>query len=194
MIYNSLNLEAIKFASESNYKPELACVFFKRDATIATDGYILVEISTPAKLQSEPFDVGGKQAMSGCEPFLLPAGELKSIKLKDKKGTMSGVALAHLDNDKAELLIKNAGDESIKIIRREQGKYPDYANLFPTGAPVAEVMLNADYVAELAELCSKLKSRSGMTLKFYADNKPLVIEASNDEQYIKALVMPIVNK
>src|SRR3990167_9580767 len=107
MIYNSLNLEAAKFAAKENHRPELACIFFKDKATIATDGYKLVEISTPLAT-SEEFIVNGKTPMAGCEPFLLPAGEVKAIKLKEKNGIIAGVGIGHLDNDKAELLIKSA--------------------------------------------------------------------------------------
>lgn len=192
MIYNSLNLEAVKFTASNDTRPALASVFFKRNATIGTDGYKLVEISTSLKADEDSFVVNGKKQMAGCEPFLLTASEVKTIKLKEAKDKISGVGLGHLDNDKAELLIKDANGEGVRIIKRVNDKFPDYANLFPAGEPKAQVMLNSDYMAQVAELCGKLKTTTkGMTMKFYGDDKPLVIEASNDEQYIRALIMPI---
>lgn len=191
MIYNALCLSAHKFTADNGTRPELNCVFFRKNSVVATDGYKLVEIGVPLVKDEDFHSVGGKTAMAGCEPFLLPAGELRSIKLKEKKGELAGVALSHLDNDKAELLVRSADGEGTKVIKREHGKYPDYANLFPTGVPVAEVALNADYLKQVADLCGKLYTANGMTLKFYGGDKPLVIEASNSEQYIKALLMPI---
>ncbi|MEK6897596.1 MAG: hypothetical protein AABW93_03645 [Nanoarchaeota archaeon] len=57
MLYNEYNLLVAKIASKSEMKPEIAGVFFKNNLTAATDGFRLLEITTPVGIKPEEFPV-----------------------------------------------------------------------------------------------------------------------------------------
>ncbi len=66
-MYNKNNLAIAKIASATRIKPELACVAFYGDRTVATDSFRMIEMSADGKRH---------------EPNLVYAEEVKAIKLK----------------------------------------------------------------------------------------------------------------
>jgi DNA polymerase III sliding clamp (beta) subunit (PCNA family) len=196
MLYNSLNLEVAKIADKSDRRPEIAGVLFKSDRTVATDGFRLLEISTPADVKAEEFPKtreGG--AMLGCKPFLVSAKSLRDIKIPKNNRNLpivNNVAIKHIDEKRVEFLTTDMETANITMARRVEGKFPEYEVLFPTGKPVAEVLLNGDYLSELVGIMAKLGGATKQVrLKFYAPNKPIVMEAGNENQRSRGLIMPI---
>lgn len=195
MLYNSLNLEVAKIASKSDMKPEIAGVLFKSDRTCATDGFRLLEVRTPADVKPEDFPmVDGKAAMRGVSPFIVPARSVREIKIP-KNATMpicENVAIKHLDDKWVEFLTTDLETAKITTARRVESKFPDYEAIFPIGEPVARVVINGELLAELVKIMAKLDRTSAVRLKFYGLNKPVVLEAGNENQKGRGLLMPII--
>lgn len=195
MLYNSLNLEVAKIASKSEMRPEIAGVFFKQDRTVATDGFRLLEVRTPADVKVEDFPcVDGKAAMRGVQPFIVPARSVREIKIpKVKNGLpiIANVAIKHADARLIEFLTTDLETAKITTARRVEGKFPDYEQLWPAGAPVAEVVVNGALLGELVEIMAKLDRTSAVRIKFFAPDKPIVLEAGNEGQKGRGLIMPI---
>jgi len=191
MLYNSLNLECARFASKSDNKPELASVFFRSDRTVATDGFRLLEVTTPTDVKPEEFN---KDAMRGCAPFLADAKAVAKIKISKHKTlpALDNVAIKHLDKDGATfLLIDDDLSQSTITARVVDGKFPDYESIFPSGNPVAEVTINGKLLAELLETMAKLNQLSSVKIKFYANDKPFALFAEGNGQAARGLLMPI---
>ncbi len=67
-MYNKNNLGVAKVASKSTIRPELSCVAFCGDRTIATDSFRLIQMSANGKKKNVP--------------ILYRADEIKKLKLK----------------------------------------------------------------------------------------------------------------
>lgn len=194
MVYNSLNLEVAKIADKSDARPEVAGVFFKSDRTVATDGFRLLEVTAPDRMTPDEFPkVDGKTAMRGVKPFIVPAKSLRDIKIP-KSGSLpilSHVAIAHADENRVDFMTTDLDTAKITTARKVQGKFPEYEAIFPTGEPVAEVLINGQYLAGLLEIMAKIDKTGAVRVKFYAGDKPIVLESGNENQNGRGLVMPI---
>ena len=81
-MYNKNNLAVAAIASKSSIKPELASVLFTKDATVATDSFKLVEISTPSGLDYENYPTVNGKDINPADNVMIPAKHLKSVKKK----------------------------------------------------------------------------------------------------------------
>ena len=173
MTYNKINLAIAKIASKDNNRPELSSVFFTRNKTVATNSYMLLEVSIPT---AEPNIAG---AMQSCNPFLVSASDI--IKIKSES-----VAIKHIDAKAIQFI----ADNQIITIPRIDGQFPDYDKIFPQGKPKAEVIVNAKYLRTLLENLGKLSDN--ITIKIHGDDKPVVLTASyGNHQFSRALLIPV---
>lgn len=194
MLYNKINLEVSRFASTNESRPELTGVFFTKDKVVATDSFKLVEITTPRGLKVEDYPkVNGKAAMRGFKPFIVPAKELSKIKISSNKDLpmLNNMAVSYVDDKRVDFITTDLESVQVKSLRRIDGQYPDYERVFPKSKPKAEVLINGDFLAEVAELLAKTNKLRSIRVKFYGENMPLVIESSGEEQTARAMVMPM---
>jgi hypothetical protein len=193
MLYNSLNLEVAKIASKLDTKPEIAGVFFTKTKTVATDSFRLIEISVP-KVKAEDYPITPQgSAMRGCDPFIVEATGLGKIKLPKNKSLpiVNNFAVKHIDKDKVEFLTTDLESTQLIQLRRIEGQFPDYEQIFPKDAPVVEVAVNAAYLSGLLDILGKLGGTNGVKMKFYGSDKPIVLEASNGDQSGRGMIMQI---
>lgn len=185
MLYNQNNLNVAKMASKSDIKPELASVFFTKTKTVASDSWRLLEVTTP-KHGAYPEDFSA-DAMRGVKPFMVDAKRLLAIKIPPSKMHERNVlALKHVADNSVSFL-NNNGD--ILAAPRINGEYPEYERIIPNGQPIAETKLNGQLLGELLLLLAKIGKAEAVTLKFHGEGKPLVIEATNDEQSGRGFIM-----
>lgn len=181
MIYNQNNLNVAKISERDGDKPALGSVMFTKNKTVAANCYSLLEMSAPSDVKPEAFS---KEAMRGCKPFLLPAKEVSKIKIPKKN-----IAIKHIDVKVIKLFSYDNGD--IDIIRIDD-KFPEYERLFPIKEPIAEVLINGEMLAKMLVIMSKLSEDTKMVkIKFYEDEKPLVLTADNGNQSCRGLIMPL---
>ena len=189
MLYNKHNLAVAKIASKSDIRPAISGVFFTDKKTVATDSFRLIEMSVPKDSKAENFPKDNKKsAMRGCKPFILNASYLqKNVKVKE-----DSIAISHIDDNKVEILQVVDGMVMPKYIPRiTSEQFPDYEKIFPTAKPVAEVSVNATYLAEICELLGKLNNLNSVKIKFYGEGQPVLIEGEGVNQSGRGLVMPL---
>jgi len=195
MLYNQNCVNICKFASKSETRPELAGVFFKTDRVVITDGFRLIEMTVPSDIKIEDYPkVQGKSAMRGFKPFIISAKELSKIKIPKNKTLfiLNNIAVNYVDDQRVELMTTNLETADIKSFKRIDGQFPDYEKIFPTGEVKAEISCNGEMLAEMLEVMSKLDNNNKtVKIKFYGDNIPLVLEAKNNNQEARSLLMPL---
>jgi len=192
-IFNQNNLNCLKVASknDSRSRPEFSGVLFKKDKTVATDGFSLIEMSTPVETVNDYSVIQGKHAMQGFKPFIADRKSLEAVKLPRKTPTslpvFSTFSISHRDNEKVEFMVPaTLALQEGKVI---DGTFPDYERLFPKGKPVIELTINADYLKNMLDVMGKLNDQ--ITLKIYGSEKPVVLECSTSEQYSRSMIMPV---
>lgn len=194
MLYNKFNLAVAKFAADEG-REEFKCVLFTKDKTVATDGVRLLEVSVNSALKVEDFpQVNGLAAMRGCSPFLVGAKQVTDLKLKGAKGLpiTEMVALKHVDNERVEFLTTDLESSQVKQMRRVDGKFPDYEQIFPKDDPVAEVSVNGVKMAELLKVIGEMGDATGtVCIRFYGANKPIELRVQGVNQQARGMMMPM---
>lgn len=191
-------MEVVKFASTSGLNPEIASVFFKKDKTVATDTFRLVEISVNSTVNVKDFPKlpDGKTAMAGFKPFIVPreaAAEISKMKIgkNDSLPILSYVAVSKVQKESVEFIATNLETGDTKTIRTIDGKFPDYEKLFDAGNPIAEFEVNGKYMASICETLAKFNKLNSVKIKFYGKEKAILLEAKNENQAGRAALMPI---
>ena len=160
-----------KFASPSMLKPALACVLTDGITAVATDSFRLVEIKTIAPDADKPSKA----------PMMLPASILKQIKMGKNDSTI------HLSP--TTIQTTNATYNLPKL--EDPADFPSYQQIFPTDTPLATVMVNAKYLAEICTALSALDPFAKITLEVHGPLKPLVIRAIGSGSEARAMLMPL---
>lgn len=173
MIYKKNNLELS--AITGSYPSEVECVFFKKNGTVATDRYKLVEISTPEG------EVSG--AMRGVEPFMVNGREL--AKMPVSKDELLGVK--HL-NDRSVEFIRQDG--TTITLDRQAGTYPDFETAFRQSAGNrTEITVDVDHLMDLLKMVKKVDTK--VKLRIGKSDDPIMATAKGNGQTLRGLLMPI---
>jgi len=196
MLYNKNNLNVAKIADAGNaIKPALGSVFFSKKHTVATDSFKLLEVSVDEGLKVEDYPaVDKKTAMRGFKPFMANAMQLKDIKIPKNKNLpiLESVAIKHIDDRSIEFLTTDLEVANTTKVMRVDDKFPDYEQLFPIGEPQAIIKINGKFLKSLLEVMTGVDEQ--VEIKFYAKDKPLVLECGGREKYLqkaRGLLMPI---
>lgn len=165
MEYNKNNLAIGKVASKSSIKPELACIAFYGNRSVATDSFRLIEMSAEGKKKKKPVMLHAKTLNQ-----LVKLGKGESKTLEDI------IASARIQTTKGEypdidrVLDDCEKNDSVKI------------------------KLNGEYLADILDILSKLGSFGEVELLVPTkEYKPLVIkaESADKKQKARALLMPM---
>lgn len=149
-------------------------VFFTPKATVSTDRYKLVEISSVTP-QGEHIE----GAMHGFKPFLVNPDDLKKIKVD------SCLAVKHLDDQ--TVIFTDAVGATFSC-RRVNDKFPDYEKLM-TNEGRAEVVLDIKHLQEVLNIAKKIGTN--IKIKVGKDTEPVMFTTADGRQNLRALVMPI---
>jgi len=190
---NQNNLNVLKLASKQDFKPEIASVLFTPEFTVATDSFHLIEMSMP-KIEEDnlPGD-----AMEKFDPFMVRANDLKNLKIpKDKKNPICENAwVKEKEEDIVSIKDFIGCTETIHKYKMTPGEFPDYKQIIPEeGTIKARGAFNVELLIEGLEILKAMKLKFGrVEIKFYGDQKPMVITADNGEQKARYLIMPLTN-
>lgn len=188
MQYDKLNLKVVSATDEKSVRPELKCVFFTDKHTVATNGFCLTEV------KAIEGDTINKNAMRGCKPFMVEAGEVKTrlVPLEKvsniSKDLNCGLELKQVDDQNAVFLGLNS-EASVRV--EKDARFPDYQKIKPTGEPRESVMINWKYLKAVCEVAGEVNGN--IEIEFHGVNKPLVIKSADSDR-VYGLVMPIVNR
>ena len=164
-MYTKLNIEVGKVASKSSIKPELGCVAFYGDRTIATDSFRLLEVSAKGE-DSERLE----------KPVLYNYNLLKALGIKKSDEFEEG-------------RINHDGVQPV------DAEYPDIDHVFKSadGLEYQEIHVNGQYLKELLSVLEQLNSFKKVTLKIPTiPGRAMLIEAEGKEQRGRGLLMPML--
>ncbi len=193
MLFNKNNLKVARVASKDSNRVELSSVYFTKDKTVATDSYCLVEMTTPQGLDIKDFPVVDKKRAIGFKPFMVKAESLKDIKLPVKTNLpiLENLAVSYSDNDIVKLYTTDLTSGNVKAIKKVQGQFPDYEKIFPKKKARLEFKMDAKLLKKVLEAVGDLNKGNHITIKLYDINQAVVIEAENENQKARAMIMPI---
>jgi len=130
MLFNKNNLLACEIAEgKEGIRPELSCVLFKKDRTIATDSISLIQIINPegwSKTEGLPVVAGKKPLISfRKEGYLVPSKSVKKVisNLKDSDEDNFDQKCFFVDNNNNDkTLIATTDSETTDLV---ESKIPD---------------------------------------------------------------------
>ena len=196
MIYNKKNFSIANFCGKNQARPELAGIFVEADKTTSTDGFILIQVSTPkGDIADFPTLPSGQKPKSNFQPFILPAGKAKEIE-SNIPAKMSLPILNHavIISQKAGIVeIATTDLEGAKITqtRTIEGKYPEFQPFLKEKGKYIEVLLNPAYLEKIANFFKGFSESQTITMKVpYDDKSPLHFISENPDQSAHAVLMP----
>ena len=210
MLYNKNNLIIHQITSKDENRPELSSVLFKKDRSVATDSFKLIEVK----------NIGDEWQNLVNDYPILP-DKSKPLVNFPKKGIMVDggsvkKALKNLNEVKSELsILKNAcivnanNPDNVKIVstdlnrvdavitKKVEGNYPNYEQVVPQNLKnYRKVLVDIKQLKQLVDTLSQMELNSMPIIELYVaddENKPLVIKTKNDDlkQEITGLLMPV---
>lgn len=196
---NKNNLLIADCASKEDGRYILQTVRIEKHRTIATDGKILIRVSTP-NLDKEqiPAIQGIEKSDTQIKPFLLPANEcLKIAKSVPKVKSLPILNHIFVDTEKtnqngfAVLGQTDLDTSPVYQVRKIEGDYPDIEQVSPKD-PVLTIRFNPEFLIRVLRHAQRINQES-VELKFYAPDKPVSITSrGEDGQTMRALVIPKV--
>jgi len=203
MLYNALNLEVSKIVPKTGNRPEIAGVFFRKDRTVATDSFRLVEVTCPGfEVENFPL-VSGHKALDKIKPFILPRESaktlLKTLNRKDLRNPTLPIlqcsAITKQEKTMMEIMATNLEQSFPLIFRPIEGEYPDYEDIIPAkNKATVKISVNPTYLKELLEIAEKVNGENRVKeveLRIYKKNEMLRLDAKNQSQKFLGLLMTI---
>lgn len=193
MLLNHHNLDVLDFASTFKERPILTGVYVTPTHTVATDGYMLVEVAAPEIEQKDiPFDLTGE-----ADPVILPPEAVKKA-LRNVPRKHALPILRHVglktDGRSTTLTTCDVGTTDRVECLSIEGKYPDYEQILPQGEPAARIRVNAGYLRQLADYFSTHAENKYVDIEIYAHDKPMILRGTTQEkQTIRGVLMPLRN-
>lgn len=169
---NKNNIAIARVCAKSNIKPQLQCVAFYGDRTVATDGFGLIEVSATGDKREVPILYTAKY----LEQVKIKKGEfVDESSLPIQKDTIAGSNYPNVDS------IMHYADD-------DQDNY-------------ASIMINAEYLGAICAVLKNIHPNSHVTLKVPTGNnlsRPIVLltqsqlgDSDEPKQTARALLMPI---
>jgi DNA polymerase III sliding clamp (beta) subunit (PCNA family) len=196
MLYNKNNLAVVKIASKKSYNSVLTGVLFAKDKTVATDSFMLCEVTVPKDQKIEEFPAGETAILQDTEPFIVNGDGIRAIKLPSGKASknlpvLENLAIREVADNTVQFFTTDLVSSNSPRINRIIGDFPDYEPLWPTGEIKAEIRLDANKLRSLLEVLAGLDKFGYVDIKLYADGLPMVITAGTDNQSGRAMLMPV---
>ena len=197
MLLNKNNLNLTDYCDKTNSKPEISGIYITPDETVATDGYVMVIVSTP-KLDIKDFPTDSTAPFTPKQVrAIIPANLAKSVANKLQTNTnlpiLENAVIKNFKNE--EMITFLSTNLEIQEETKGQvikGTYPDYKKILPTGTPKAQFTVSYEYLKNaLTALAKTTKNDKSIKIELYGETSPIVLKSSNDLQTTTALVMPI---
>lgn len=206
---NKHNLEIADFCSQYESRYILEGIYVSPEKTSATDGRILVEITTPKEnLEDNEPKVKGCEFTRDFKPFMMPAKLAKeicrSIPTDSQTSGFSFMRYAHVDQSsdpdpEKEIKIGTLNRESNRIFQFKSlsGTYPDTKSaIWDPADETFAITVNPELMLKAMQMFNRFLRKWNMksiTMRFKKSNNAIRIEAKNleTEQTAVCMVMPM---
>jgi hypothetical protein len=199
-MFNRNNFEIAKLLSaEAEASNVHRSLRIEPEATIATDGHLIVKVTAP-EVQKDLFTpIDGFSAAEWFTPFLIDRETaLKIGKAIPKKGLPS-TQLAAVDcstevNGKATIAVNELIRQDVITSEKVESKYPDYERTFPNPKKAKMLIafdpeLLANLLTVVQAFCKTHESRQ-VVLRLYGAQEGLRLDADGIGQHLSAVIMP----
>ena len=204
MIYNKNNLIIHQIADQTGNRPEISGIFFKKDKTVATDSYKLIEVKNPDEMLNAdiPIIADGSKLWQGFvnKGVIIPSKAVQKIlqNLKEIKRELPVLQNCWF-SDKSNQENSEIITTDLEIVNKVQTKnisceYPNYNDIIPqTNNGFTKIILHLDFLIKLLNTIGKM-DLADKNIELFIKNSetPLVIKTTTvQKQQITALLMPI---
>jgi DNA polymerase III sliding clamp (beta) subunit (PCNA family) len=196
MLLNRQSLAVAKFASKDIQRPVLSALCITPTHVVATDSYHLLEVEHVKQDDKVKPDGIRNDSGTGLIPAESALHASKNIPTP-KDDTLFALkhAFSSLDGDGKRMTLTTTDimqEKSVEALLID-GKFPDYKQVFPKGQPVARIMVNAQYLKDMADYFAKHGEGDKVLIEFHGEDQPLVFrgETVGDHQQARGLIMPM---
>lgn len=201
--FNEHNFALAKLAIEDAESYSVTGILVAQDRTCVTDGRIVLEISTPMRVDGEQLSLFGPtfEAVEKFEPFILPRKEAleiaKAISLKHDKEELKRARIGQGDDATAVINVSDSKCDRTFVTQKLNQRFPDYERMIATFPPVkASVTVNCDCLIALLQVIAKVtETATGcpVTITVREPDQALSFAWTNEltGQTIRAALMPM---
>ena len=204
MLYNKNNLLVSNIASKDETRPVLTGVRFEEKATIATDGYKLMIVSTPPDDSIDDVSEidGAITPVTTSTPVNIPSENVKQLsKSLPKKPILpwfSNTFFTSKDDEMVEMVTTDGINHQKHTTKAIVGDYPQYNAILPKDKPQAVVSLNVKILKQVIDTINQMDiSDNANTIKIslQGELQPVSITTTTDQkQQVQAVIMPVRTK
>jgi DNA polymerase III sliding clamp (beta) subunit (PCNA family) len=199
MLLNKHNLNITQFASKEETRYALKGILVTEHETVATNGHILVRVTTPTTDEKNFPDVPGFEQHAEFKPFILPSDAAKEIaKATPKHKSIPVLNHARVSSNGAvQVATTDLDNPRVFNPKPLVGQFPNWQAILPKGEPEVSVTISADYLTELAKAAGKMADDRSKAIKLRIYNcgsfKQVSIEVtcSDTGQTFQSVLMPM---
>lgn len=196
MIYNKNNLLVKEFCGDES-RPVLAGVAFFHNKTVATDSYVLAEVSTPDFDRNETPKIPNHRRLNYIqkEPVIInkeSVGKiLNNLPTKASLPILTNTWLGDKTSEQyAEFLLTDLETSTPVLSKRVVGEFPDYKKAIPSEKAKLSTKFDPSILTKVFSFLTRIGLHS-CQLDFFGNSKPLVVRAeTDDKQKVRIIVMP----
>lgn len=209
MLYNKNNLLVCLATSKNANRPELNGVYFKKDKTIATDSYVLVEVKNPSEMANQAEDL--PELPDKSKPFtgfpnkglIIPAKSVAKVikNLAEVKNDNLPVLnncwfIAPKTPDTSTIITTDLEKTDSVTVKNVDGSFPETNQVIDKAKSKAnqKVVVDIKKMKQVIDTIDKmdLPDQAIISISVPDKNDPVLIQAQTRQgQEINALVMPV---
>ena len=205
MLFNKNNLLVADVASKEKARPEITGVLFKKDRTVATDSYILMEVKNPDNFNKEVNDF--PETPDKSKPlanfsktgYIIPANSVKKVlsnlPVKPNLPILNNALFVQPKTpDNSNIVTTDLAKADIVSVKNIDGNFPNYKQIIPNETGRKRVTINVEYLSRITGLISKMNLNTDKAVDIYVggEEKPVMIKTRTKEnQDVTAIIMPI---
>jgi len=206
-IYNKNNLVIHQATATNSTRPEINGVLFKKDRSVATDSYVLIEVVNPEEMTSQ---VGEYPELPDGKPLvnfpkkgvIIPAKSVKKVKSnladvknKDLPILSNAIFLLPKKEGASQIATTDLERADIVSVKNTEGDYPEYNQVMPKDGGGIKMTLDLKKLKQVVDILSAMDLDSDhIDITVRESEKPFEIKLKTKQnQDVTALVMPIKN-
>ena len=194
-MYNKLNLSIAEFCHKE--KEEISGVLFKKDRTVATDKYVLIEVETP-KIKEDDFPIlpntETEEMKNDCIiPIKAVNKMLANIPKSATLPILENVVFCKGTDEQAEFATTDLEQVDKVSVRTIQDKYPDYEQIIPTEKVVKKIKFNVKQLQKILRFYSK-NDKEMIEFEIRENTEMMQVNEKFGDQNVRIFIMQCPNK
>lgn len=200
---NKHNLAIAALAAKETSGYSMTGLLVEKTKTVATDGHVLVTVSTPEAPEDEIPGIEGITPTPEPAPFIMPAKaalELsRALPKRQKIAILENAVIEVGDGPRFKAGVTDIDTPRVFSFEKATGNFPNYSKVIPDPA-AAEICICLDankllrVLQAIAPLAADKEGQSPVAIRFYDPQSPVRIDAKNKDtgQEAMAIVMPMM--